>query len=115
MQYRAALGQAGASGHTSDVWHSGMIGVMTTIAQFKNKVGYDKLQGDVLADQAKELRGPVLLGEPHPHCGRYPDAPANCGGGDRLLTYLGNDRYQPVSAWSDVPLALQQKLHAKGS
>jgi ABC-type branched-subunit amino acid transport system substrate-binding protein len=115
VQYRAALAQAGATSHTSDVWYSGMFGVMATIAQFMNKVGYDKLHGNVLAEQAKTFRGPLLLGEPHPYCGKYPDAPANCGGGDRFFKYLGNDKYQPVSAWSDVPQPLQVKLHAKGT
>ncbi len=114
VQYRAALAAFGASSDVSDVWYSGMFGTMATIAQFMNKIGYDKISPATLAAQAKAFRGPLLLGEPHPYCGKYPSAPANCGGGDRFFKYEGNGVFQPVSAWTDVPLPLQKELHAKG-
>jgi len=113
-QYRAALDAFGATEHTPDVWYSGMFGAITTIAQFMNKVGPDDLSSDAIRKVAREWRGPLLLGQPEPYCGKYPSAPANCGGGDRFFRYEGNDKWTPVSEWSDVPIELQRKLNAKG-
>ena len=47
-------------------------------------------------------------------CGKYPSAPANCGGGDRFFRYDGENKWTPLSEWSDVPIKLQKKLNAKG-
>ena len=113
-QYRAALDAFKATEHTPDVWYSGMFGAITTIAQFMNKAGADKLSPDALREVVKGWRGPLLLGQPEPYCGKYPSAPANCGGGDRFFRYEGNDKYTPVSEWTDVPIELQRKLNAKG-
>jgi branched-chain amino acid transport system substrate-binding protein len=112
-QYRKALAAFGQSKNVTDVWYSGMFGVVLTIAQFMNKVGYAHLTNEAMAAQAKAFRGPLLLGEPHPFCGKYPSAPANCGGGDHFFAYKGNGKFVPIGAWSDVPCALQKKLHAK--
>ena len=114
QQYRAALAAFNASSDVSDVWYSGMFGTIATIAQFMNKIGYDKISGDTLAAATKAFRGPLLLGEPTVYCGKYPSAPANCGGGDRFFKYGGNGVFSPVSIWTDVPLPLQKQLHAKG-
>lgn len=114
QQYRAALAAFGASKNASDVWYSGMFGTITTIAQFMNQIGYDKISPATLATTVKDFRGPLLLGEPHVYCGKYPSAPANCGGGDRFFKYEGNGVFTPVSAWTDVPLPLQKQLNAKG-
>jgi branched-chain amino acid transport system substrate-binding protein len=114
QQYRAALAAFGSSSDASDVWYSGMFGSIATIAQFMNKVGYANITGTALANQAKAFRGPLLLGEPNVYCGKYPSAPANCGGGDRFFKYEGNGDFVPVSTWTNVPLPLQKELHAKG-
>jgi branched-chain amino acid transport system substrate-binding protein len=114
VQYRAALAAFGASSNVSDVWYSGMFGAMLTIAQFMNKIGYSNINPQTLATTVKAFRGPLLLGEPHVYCGKYPSAPANCGGGDRFFKYEGNGVFQPVSLWTDVPMPLQVQLHAKG-
>lgn len=114
QQYRGALAAFNASSNVSDVWYSGMFGTIATIAQFMNKIGYSKISPDTLATTVKAFRGPLLLGEPHVYCGKYPSAPANCGGGDRFFKYEGNGVFTPVSLWTDVPLPLQKQLHAKG-
>ena len=114
QQYRAALAAFGASKNVSDVWYSGMFGTIATIAQFMNKAGYDKVSPATLATEVKAFRGPLLLGEPKVFCGKYPSAPANCGGGDRFFKYEGNGVFSPVSIWTDVPLPLQKQLNAKG-
>ncbi len=112
-QYRKALAEFGLSTDVTDVWYSGMFGTMLTIAQFMNKIGFAHLSNAALAAQAKAFRGPLLLGEPHPYCGKYPSAPANCGGGDHFFQYEGNGAFKPIGAWDDVPCVLQKKLHAK--
>jgi branched-chain amino acid transport system substrate-binding protein len=113
IQYRAALAAFGASSDVSDVWYSGMFGTMATIAQFMNKIGYANISGATLAATVKAFRGPLLLGEPNVYCDNYPSAPANCGGGDRFFQYEGNGVFSPVSAWTNVPVQLQEQLHAK--
>jgi branched-chain amino acid transport system substrate-binding protein len=113
-QYLAALKAFGHEKDRPDVWYSGMFGTLLTIAQTLNKVGPDKISPDAIKAQIKEWRGPLLLGQPEPFCGKYPSAPANCGGGDRFFRYEGNDKWTPVSEWSDVPIELQRKLGAKG-
>jgi branched-chain amino acid transport system substrate-binding protein len=112
-QYRAALAALGQSSNVTDVWYSGMFGTILTIAQFMNRVGFAKLSNRAMAAQAKAFRGPLLLGEPHPFCGKYPSAPSNCGGGDHFFQYLGNNKFKPIGSWDDVPCVLQKKLHAK--
>jgi branched-chain amino acid transport system substrate-binding protein len=114
QQYRAALAAFGHEKDRPDVWYSGMFGSILTNAQFLNKVGADKLSPTAIKAQVSKWRGPLLLGQPKPYCGKYPSAPANCGGGDRFFRYEGNDKWTPVSTWTDVPIELQRKLNAKG-
>lgn len=113
-QYRAALDAAGALSNVTDVWYSGMFGSILTIAQFMNKAGADNLTSDGIRAVVEEWRGPLLLGQPEPFCGKYPSAPANCGGGDRFFRYEGDNIWTPVSDWTDVPIELQKKLNAQG-
>jgi len=113
-QYLAALEAFGAEKNRPDVWYSGMFGTMLTIAQTLNKVGPDNISPDTIKAEIKKWRGPLLLGQPEPYCGKYPSAPANCGGGDRFFRYEGEDKWTPLSEWSDVPIELQKKLNAKG-
>jgi branched-chain amino acid transport system substrate-binding protein len=113
VQYRKALAEFGATSDTPDVWYSGMFGSILTIAQFMNKIGYSHLSPKAMVAQVKHFRGPLLLGEPVVHCGKYPTAPANCGDGDHFFKYEGNNKYVPVSKWTYTPLALQKQLHAK--
>ena len=113
-QYLAALTAFGAQKNRPDVWYSGMFGAMLTIGQTLNKVGPDKITSDSIKTEIAKWRGPLLLGQPHPFCGKYPTSPANCGGGDRFFRYEGKDKWTPVSEWSDVPIELQRKLGAKG-
>ncbi len=113
-QYLAALEAFNAAKNRPDVWYSGMFGALLTVAQTLNKVGPDKISPDAIKDQIKQWRGPLLLGQPQPYCGKYPSSPANCGGGDRFFRYDGKDKWTPISDWSDVPIELQKKLNAKG-
>jgi branched-chain amino acid transport system substrate-binding protein len=113
-QYLAALSAFGHAKDRPDVWYSGMFGTLLTIAQTLNKVGPDKLSPETIKAQIKQWRGPLLLGEPKPFCGKYPSAPANCGGGNRFFRYQGDGKWAPVSQWTDVPIELQKKLGAKG-
>jgi branched-chain amino acid transport system substrate-binding protein len=113
VQYRKALAEFGATSNTTDVWYSGMFGVILTLAQFMNRVGYSHLSNAAMAAQAKAFRGPLLLGEPHPLCGKYPDAKPLCGGGDHFFQYLGNGKFKAIGAWDEVPCALQKRVHAK--
>jgi branched-chain amino acid transport system substrate-binding protein len=113
-QYLAALTAFGHEKDRPDVWYSGMFGTLLTIAQTLNKVGPDKITPDAIKAQIKQWRGPLLLGQPQPFCGKYPQAPANCGGGDRFFRYEGENKWKPLSEWSDVPIELQKKLGAKG-
>jgi branched-chain amino acid transport system substrate-binding protein len=112
-QYRKALAEFGDSADVSDVWYSGMFGTIMTIAQFMNRIGYTQLSNATIAAKAKAFKGPLLLGEPHPFCGKYPNAPALCGGGDHFFHYLGNGKFAAIGAWDDVPCDLQKRLHAK--
>ena len=91
-QYLAALEAFGAEKNRPDVWYSGMFGTMLTIAQTLNKVGPDNISPDTIKAEIKKWRGPLLLGQPEPYCGKYPSAPANCGGGDRFFRYDGDEQ-----------------------
>jgi branched-chain amino acid transport system substrate-binding protein len=113
-QYLAALEAFDGAEHRPDVWYSGMFGTLLTIAQTLNKVGPENINKDTIKEEIKKWRGPLLLGQPEPYCGKYPSAPANCGGGDRFFRYEGEDKWTPLSEWSDVPIELQRELGAKG-
>jgi branched-chain amino acid transport system substrate-binding protein len=113
-QYLAALKAAGHEKDRPDVWYSGMFGTALTIAQFLNQSGGADATPAKVIDTVGKWRGPLLLGQPQPFCGKYPSAPANCGGGDRFFRYDGSDKWTPLSDWSDVPIELQRKLNAKG-
>jgi branched-chain amino acid transport system substrate-binding protein len=113
-QYLAALKAFGHEKDRPDVWYSGMFGSLLTVAQILNKIGPDKIAPEAIKAEMAKWRGPLLLGQPEPYCGKYPSAPANCGGGDRFFRYDGDDKWTPISEWSDVPVELQRKLNAKG-
>jgi branched-chain amino acid transport system substrate-binding protein len=115
VQYRKALAEFGDSSLVTDVWYSGMFGMGLTIAQMMNKIGFAHLSNATIAAQAKAFRGPLLLGEPHPYCGKYPTAPAYCAGGARFFHYVGNGKFVVAATWADVPCALQKKLHAQNA
>ena len=67
----------GNDDNASDPWYSATFSLMLTIAQFMNAVGYDNLTPEAIAEQAANFKGPLLLGGPVIHCGKYPESPGS--------------------------------------
>jgi branched-chain amino acid transport system substrate-binding protein len=109
IAYRKALSQFGLSRFRTDVWYSGMFGTILTLAQFMNKIGYDKITPQSMTAQVQHFKGPILLGEPRVQCGKYPAFPAACGEGIRFFLYKGSDTFEG-SPWNTTPLVLQKKI-----
>ncbi len=102
----------GNDDNASDVWHSAIFGLFLTVAQFMNNVGADNLTPDTLAEQAQNFKGPLLLGSPVIHCGKYPSAPAVCADGDHFFHSNGDGTFESIDGWMQTPVELQAKLGA---
>ncbi len=111
--FRDALAEyEGNSDNASDPWYSSSFSLMLTTAQFMNAVGYDNLTPEAITEQAANFKGPLLLGGPVIHCGKYPDSPAVCTDGDHFFQYQGDQEYKSIDGWIQTPVELQKKLGA---
>jgi branched-chain amino acid transport system substrate-binding protein len=112
--FRAALNAFGKKSLATDPWTPSEFASIMTIAKYMNKIGFDKLSPAAIAKQAKAFRGPILLGPPTIHCGKYPKLPAICADGASFFRYQGNDTYtRAPGGWFETPAALQTQNGAK--
>lgn len=111
--FRKALAEFGLQKWNLDNWYSGVFGQILTLAQFMNSIGVDNLSPATIIAKAKQFKGPLLLGGPIVHCGKYPAAPANCGDGNYFIKYVGHGKFVRSTGWLQPPPALQKALHAK--
>lgn len=101
--------------HLADPWTPTTFGLMLTLAQWMNEIGAKHVSPQTLIAKAKAFKGPLLLGPPVLHCGKYPSAPAVCADGDHFFAVKPDGTFKSVSGWVQTPVQLQKKLHARGA
>jgi branched-chain amino acid transport system substrate-binding protein len=112
VAFTAALAKFGQAANASDDWYSAVWGQVLTIAQFMNRIGYAHLSTKAIVSEVKAFRGPLLLGGPDIHCGKYRFAPGSCSDGNYFFHYKGNG-VTVRSAWIEPPQAFQKSLEAR--
>jgi branched-chain amino acid transport system substrate-binding protein len=105
--YLKILKHYGLAKDLPDPWFcAGFAQILTTV-QFMNAVGYNKLSTAAISKQAKQWRGPFLLGQPDIHCGEYAKYPASCSNETIYFRYLGHGKFKAASGWLKPPPSLQ--------
>jgi branched-chain amino acid transport system substrate-binding protein len=112
-----ALEQYGLEENRNSDWWSAMFGQTLTIARFLNQVaheqgGVENITPELLAENARAFRGPLLLGARSIRCGKYPETfPTTCADGAFFTKYEGDDVYGST-VWIETPPELQEELGA---
>jgi branched-chain amino acid transport system substrate-binding protein len=110
--YAKALEAFGAKADVGDDWYSGMFGQVMTLAEFMNKIGYNKISPQTMLAAVKAWKGPLLLGGPVIQCGQYKFAPGSCAAGNYFFHYDGNGKWTRTSKWLGPPPALVKELES---
>jgi len=74
-----------------------------TFAQLANNLGADGVTPDALLGELKAFTGPLVLGSPVVECGKYPEAPGNCGDHTQFFRYNGGFAFENVSRFVPPP------------
>jgi branched-chain amino acid transport system substrate-binding protein len=101
--YQAILKQQGQAKFIGDPWVGvGFFEVMTA-AKFLNALGPKHITTAGILKQMRAFRGPLLLGSPAVHCGKYPKAPGVCNDHTQFYRYLGKGAFKRVGDWVGPP------------
>jgi branched-chain amino acid transport system substrate-binding protein len=86
-----------------DPWTNVGFGELATLAKFLNKLGPNKITSAGIIKQMKAFRGPMVLGSPDIHCGKYPKAPGVCNDNTQFYRYLGKFVFKKAGDWVPPP------------
>lgn len=101
--YQRILKEQKEANYIGDPWVGvGFFEVMTA-AKFMNALGVKHITTKGILKQMKAFRGPLLLGSPFIHCGKYPKAPAVCNDHTQFYRYLGHFKFKKAGNWVGPP------------
>lgn len=89
VPYQAFLTEIGQEQFIPDPWVLVGFGQMMTLAKWLNAIGPDDITTEAILEQMAAFEGPLILGSPVVDCGRYPEAPGNCGDHTQFYRYTG--------------------------
>jgi branched-chain amino acid transport system substrate-binding protein len=101
--YQKILKQVGQAKLIGDPWTNVGFGEALTLARFMNRLGPNKITTKGLLAQMKAFRGPMVLGSPAIHCGKYPKSPAVCNDYTQFYRYLGKGVFKKAGDWVPPP------------
>jgi branched-chain amino acid transport system substrate-binding protein len=101
--YQRILKQVGQAKLIGDPWTNVGFGEALTLARFMNRLGPSKITTKGLLAQMKAFRGPMVLGSPSIHCGKYPKSPAVCNDYTQFYRYLGKGVFKKAGDWVPPP------------
>ena len=86
-----------------DPWNIVAFAQLLTTVKFLNQLGYGHITPNAVLAKAKTFKGPVALGAPSLHCGKYPKAPAVCNDAAQWFTYHGAHKFVKTAGWLQPP------------
>jgi branched-chain amino acid transport system substrate-binding protein len=101
--YQAILKSQGQTKYIGDPWVGVGFFEVATVVKFMNKLGYGHITTAGIVAQMKAFRGPLVLGSPAVHCGKYPKAPAVCNDHTQFYEYFGKGVFKKVGDWVPPP------------
>ena len=73
-------------------------GQAMTLAKWLNAIGPDNITTEAILEQMAAFEGPLILGSPVVDCGKYPEAPGNCGDHTQFYRYHRTGRSRTSAA-----------------
>ena len=105
VPYQAFLTEIGQEQFIPDPWVLVGFGQAMTLAKWLNAIGPDNISTEAILEQMAAFEGPLILGSPVVECGKYPEAPGNCGDHTQFYRYTGgafeqaSDFLPPPEGW----------------
>ena len=99
--YQAVIKRYKADKNAPDPWHIVAFSELLTTVRFLNEANAGKggITPKTVLARAKAFKGPLALGAPTLHCGKYKDAPAICNDMFQAFTYEGKGVWKRASDW----------------
>ena len=101
--YQAILKKVGQAKLIGDPWTNVGFGELTTLAKWLNALGPTKITTAGIVKQMKAFRGPMVLGSPAIHCGKYKKAPGICNDYTQFYSYDGKGVFKKAGDWVPPP------------
>jgi branched-chain amino acid transport system substrate-binding protein len=101
--YQKILKEQGQTKFIGDPWVGVGFFEVLTAARFMNALGVGHITTPGIIKQMKAFRGPLVLGSPAVHCGKYPKAPAVCNDHTQFYRYLGKGVFKKAGDWVGPP------------
>jgi branched-chain amino acid transport system substrate-binding protein len=101
--YQKIMKLMGQGKFIGDPWANVGFGELTTLARFLSKLGPNNITSAGILKQMKAFRGPMVLGSPAIHCGKYPKDPGVCNDNTQFYSYSGKGVFKKVGDWVPPP------------
>ena len=109
VPYQAFLTEIGQEQFIPDPWVLVGFGQAMTLAKWLNAIGPDNISTEAILEQMAAFEGPLILGSPVVDCGKYPEAPGNCGDHTQFYRYTGG-AFEQVSDFLPPPEGWESPL-----
>ncbi len=111
VPYQAYLTELGQSPATiADPWVLVGFGQAMTLAKWLNAIGPDDITTAAILEQMAAFEGPLILGSPVVDCGKYPEAPGNCGDHTQFYRFTEDGGFENVSGFLPPPEGWESPL-----
>ena len=109
VPYQEYLTEIGQEQYIPDPWVLVGFGQAMTLAKWLNAIGPDNITTEAILEQMAAFEGPLILGSPVVDCGKYPEAPGNCGDHTQFYRYTGG-AFENVSGFLPPPEGWESPL-----
>jgi hypothetical protein len=110
VPYNEFLTEIGQEQFIPDPWTLVGFGQAMTLAKWLNAIGPDNITTEAILEQMAAFEGPLILGSPVVDCGKYPEAPGNCGDHTQFFRYTEDGVWQRVSDFLPPPEGWESPL-----
>jgi branched-chain amino acid transport system substrate-binding protein len=101
--YETVMKKFSTPADAPDPWNIVAFSQILTIDRFLNEIGYGHISPSAILAKAKAFTGPVALGAPSLHCGKYASAPAVCNDRTQFFVYQGKNKWTKTAGWLQPP------------
>jgi branched-chain amino acid transport system substrate-binding protein len=101
--YQKILTLVGQQKLIGDPWTNVGFGEVLTLVKWLRALGPSKITSAGIIKQMKAFRGPLVLGSPVIHCGRYKAAPGVCNVYSQFYYYKGKGVFTKAGDWVPPP------------